>query len=65
MISNKDEISTFQEKTEMPDGRECSQELMVKGEVTGLIVGQLPGEEGEGGPRLLHTLLENSTNVYI
>ena len=65
MISEYDEISTFQEKTEMADDRESSQKLMVEGGVAGLSVGQLPGEEGEVGPRLLHTLLQYSTHLCI
>ena len=36
-----------------------------KGGVAGLSVGQLPGEEGQGGPGLLHILLEYSTYVCI
>ena len=49
----------------MVDCREGSQELAVKGRIVGLSVQQLPGEEGEGEPRLLHLLLEYPTQVCI
>ena len=49
----------------MADDREGNQELTVKGREAGLGVGQLPGEESQGGPRLLHTLLEYPTHVCI
>ena len=49
----------------MVDGGEGSQELTVKGGVAGLGVGQLLGEEPQGGPRLLHMLLEYSTHVCV
>ena len=49
----------------MADVREGSQELMVKGGVAGLGVGQLHGEEPQGKPRLLHILLEYSTHVCV
>ena len=49
----------------MADGGEGSQELTVEGRVVGLDVGQLPGEEPQGGPRLLHTLLEYSTHLCV
>ena len=65
MISEKDEISTFEEKIEMADDGEGSQELNVKGRVAGHGVGQLPGKECQGGPRLLHMLLKYSTHVCI
>ena len=49
----------------MADGREGSQELMVEGGVAGHSVRQLSGKEGKGRTRLLHTLLEYPTHVYI
>ena len=49
----------------MADGGEGSQELTVESGVAGLSVGQLSGEEGEWGPRLLHTLLEYPTHMCI
>ena len=49
----------------MADGGEGSQELMVEGGVGGLGVRQLPGEEHQGGPRFLHTLLEYPIHVCI
>ena len=49
----------------MADGKESSQEFRVDGRVMGLSVGQLLREEGKGGPGLLHTFLEYSSNVCI
>ena len=49
----------------MVDGGEGSQELVVEGRVAGPSIRQLPGEEGDGGPRLLHTLLEYPTHKCI
>ena len=47
----------------MADGGECSQEFMVKYGVPGFSIRLLPRVEGKGGPRLLHTLLECSSNM--
>ena len=49
----------------MADGGEGSQELTVESKVESLSVRQLPGEEGEWGPRLLHMLLEYPTHMCI
>ena len=57
MICKKDEISTFEEKTEMADGGESSQELTVEGGAAGSSVGKFPWIEGKGGPGLLHTFV--------
>ena len=49
----------------MAVGGEDSQELMVEGGVAGFGVRQLPREEHQGGPRLLHNLLEYHTHMCI
>ena len=42
-----------------------SQKLTLDGGVAGFGVGQLSGDESQGGPRLLHLLLEYPTHVFI
>ena len=50
----------------MADGGEGSQELTVESGVAGLSVGQLPGEEGEGGTKTVaHIAGELLQFVYL
>jgi hypothetical protein len=46
VVSEEGERTTFEEKTEMTEGEESSEEFPVKGGITGLGRGKLVGKEG-------------------
>ena len=62
-VGEQGKIPTFEEEPEVSHDRVSRQEFMVKGGVTGLSRGQLPGEEGEGSPGSLNQLLKNCSHV--
>ena len=65
VVREQGKFSTFMEEPEVPHGGVSSQELSVKGGVTGFGGGKLLEEEGKQSPGTSNKLLEKSSDVKI
>ena len=65
VVCEKGERTTFEEKSEMFDGKEGGQEFSVKSGIAGFCCRQFFGEKGKGLPRTICLLLEDSSHMGI